>query len=284
VPPGTTWFTLHGLWPNYYNTSYPEYCTGTPLFDGTPYQLTKTHALTFPLRQYWPTLLPDRSTEWFWEYEYNKHGTCASSLPALNTQQKYLQAALSLRGTHDLAQVLRAQGIVPRDDASYSVQYIKDVVRSVYGADPVIGCNTDRSTKLPVLVEIGLCVAKNLTFTNCSAATYAKGLQLKCSGYVVFRSDGYSAAPTTTTTGGHPTTTTTGGHPTTTGGNSTIPGPSPTSGDSGGNFVIGAIVFMVFICVGLVVWGFVYWLRKWGRRDYEDIPLETEYNRKWYRK
>jgi ribonuclease I len=62
-------FSIHGLWPEYYNNSYPSYCNRTAKFD-----VNKLKPLEMFLNDYWSSYEGPNPS--FWEHEYLKHATC----------------------------------------------------------------------------------------------------------------------------------------------------------------------------------------------------------------
>ena len=70
-------WTIHGLWPNRNDGSWPQYCSEEK-FDPKPIK-----DLVDEMSYVWPNLMEDRPFYDFWTHEYEKHGTCAASLPGI---------------------------------------------------------------------------------------------------------------------------------------------------------------------------------------------------------
>ena len=68
-------WTIHGLWPNRMSGGWPQYCTREQ-FD--PNEIKD---LIPEMDKDWPNLMQDRPHYDFWTHEYEKHGTCAETLP-----------------------------------------------------------------------------------------------------------------------------------------------------------------------------------------------------------
>ena len=68
-------WTIHGLWPNRLSGGWPQYCTKEQ-FD--PNEIKD---LIPEMDKDWPNLMQDRPHYDFWTHEYEKHGTCAETLP-----------------------------------------------------------------------------------------------------------------------------------------------------------------------------------------------------------
>jgi ribonuclease I len=62
-------FTIHGLWPDYNNTSYPQFCTNTP------FNITRLEPIITNMTQYWYSYMTSNLI--FWTHEWDKHGTCS---------------------------------------------------------------------------------------------------------------------------------------------------------------------------------------------------------------
>jgi ribonuclease T2 len=86
--------TLHGLWPNYDDGSYPSYCDDSNKFSTKNLEKSTLNAMDCE----WLSLT--NSNQGFWSHEWSKHGTCALDL--LPTQEDYFQKALELNGIYDV--------------------------------------------------------------------------------------------------------------------------------------------------------------------------------------
>ena len=64
-------FSIHGLWPQYSETSYPVYCRPVE------FSIEALNPIMDKLNKYWYS---DReSNSKFWKHEYEKHGSCMFS-------------------------------------------------------------------------------------------------------------------------------------------------------------------------------------------------------------
>lgn len=77
-------YTIHGLWPQESETSWPSYCTRQP-FDPS-----KIQDLLPELEKYWYAY--DKHNQHFWKHEWEKHGTCSGM-----DEHTYFSTALRLR-------------------------------------------------------------------------------------------------------------------------------------------------------------------------------------------
>jgi ribonuclease T2 family protein len=80
-------FTIHGLWPQYNSTSWPQYCNTTEKFN-----YTALTPLLPQIQKYWGTCTSFNHTEeWFLSHEWEKHGTCTPF-----TEAQYFGTGLAL--------------------------------------------------------------------------------------------------------------------------------------------------------------------------------------------
>lgn len=84
-------FTIHGLWPNYANGSYPEYCEPGVHYD--PTEISKDTLQE--MEAYWFSCdWSSYTNEEFWDHEVSKHYTCVFNRSL--TQEDYFSTALDL--------------------------------------------------------------------------------------------------------------------------------------------------------------------------------------------
>lgn len=68
-------WSIHGLWPEYNKTSWPQFCNVTKEKDFNYKNLSPVYHL---LVKYWYSCIFTKDTnDWiFWRHEWDKHGTC----------------------------------------------------------------------------------------------------------------------------------------------------------------------------------------------------------------
>jgi ribonuclease T2 len=69
------YFTIHGLWPQNFDGTYPAECTTEPLDTKVPTEIGWDTMTT-----YWPNVQSaetDPNYDSFWSHEWTKHGTCS---------------------------------------------------------------------------------------------------------------------------------------------------------------------------------------------------------------
>ncbi|KAG6513107.1 ribonuclease 1-like [Zingiber officinale] len=152
-------FSIHGLWPNYADGSYPSNCDRQNAYDAS--QIADLMEI---LRSHWPSLAcPSGDESTFWKHEWQKHGTCSESVL---DQHAYFGTALRLRTQINLLQALQDAGIKP-DGGLYSSTDISSAIRNSTGFEPKLGCNADGGGNRQ-LYEVSVCVdAKGERLIEC---------------------------------------------------------------------------------------------------------------------
>ncbi|GFY87111.1 ribonuclease 1 [Actinidia rufa] len=159
-------FTIHGLWPNYNDGTYPSNCDSTNSFDHS-----EISDLTNRLQKDWPTLAcPSGDGLKFWGHEWNKHGTCSEDVL---DQHSYFEKGLDLKKKANLLEALKSAGIRP-DGKYYSLDNIKEVIEESLGVAPFIECNVDTSRNHQ-LYQVYLCVdSSGSNFIQCPVLPHGR--------------------------------------------------------------------------------------------------------------
>lgn len=157
----STDFNIHGLWPNNWNGTYPQFCANET-FSITP----QTEAL---LNQYW--LSYSGASQTFWEHEWSKHGTCVSPAVTCNT---YFNTTVNLYITRNLLKTLSIFGIVPSSTKTYTTsQFAGSFSKTV-----LITCA--RVSNNYLLSTLQMCYDLNMNWISC------KGTQGNCgTGFLI---------------------------------------------------------------------------------------------------
>ena len=94
-------FIIHGLWPQDYNQSYPQFCQ--PCY---PFDKNMLNEMEEDLKKYWSDT---GVIDWqFLEHEWDKHGCCTDM-----EQKEYFEKVLELRKKWDFKRVFESIGIYP---------------------------------------------------------------------------------------------------------------------------------------------------------------------------
>ena len=166
--PSADAFTIHGLWPERADGSWPQYCGRSDSW--TPADLAP---LLPRLRAAWPSFGASADPAAFWAHEWLRHGTCAG-LPG--GPRAFFEAVLGLNDALPLGQALARAGIAPtpaRAGANATTHAVADLaaaVASVTGSTPAIRCGPPRSRARGELAEVWVCLARGtLDVVDCPA-------------------------------------------------------------------------------------------------------------------
>lgn len=171
VNPKDSW-TIHGLWPDFCNGSYTQYCdlsrqydpfpspntttgtsSGTPIppWKGTPIAdfilpFGKLDLLSY-MNRYW--IGQGQPSTDFWAHEFSKHATCYSTFdvpcygPLYTLHQdvvEFFETVVMYFQTLPTWGWLMAKDIKPSNSTGYSLASIQEALREGYGKTPYIDC------------------------------------------------------------------------------------------------------------------------------------------------
>jgi ribonuclease T2 len=175
VPANLTGWTIHGLWPSDYEEPLelqPGYCN-----DSMRFNYTQIQSLRKQLDQQWPYFNRSDNPLALWAHEWNKHGTCAYSLPILRGELKYFTAALQLYSQQDIFGALSKASITPTQDSQYDLTSIFLAIVNVYNKNPQIVCF--QLGESYYLDQVYQCFDKMLTLIDCPQANYGSSKNRK---------------------------------------------------------------------------------------------------------
>ncbi|RSL95219.1 Ribonuclease Trv [Fusarium ambrosium] len=146
--PSDSW-TIHGLWPDYCDGTYPQFCDTSREYDdirGIVSQFLGNSTLSY-INKYWVS--DNGDDESLWKHEWDKHGTCISTLePDCYTGYKtgaeaadYVKRTVSLFKTLPTYKWLSEAGIEPSDSKTYTASEIQDALEEQHGAQVTLGCS-----------------------------------------------------------------------------------------------------------------------------------------------
>ena len=168
VPNEPDSFQIHGLWPNYDNGTWPQFCCRK-----TPFDMDEISSLRDELEVFdnfeamiscliqqtnWRNLLLGKSASSLWAHEWDKHGTCSTASPKIRGELNYFSTTLHLFGERPVFEWLKDADIVPSIQNVYSYKTVKSVIQDKIGKNVVLQCN--RSRKPAVLDSLEFCFDK----------------------------------------------------------------------------------------------------------------------------
>ncbi|WFD27805.1 ribonuclease T2 [Malassezia nana] len=169
-------WTLHGLWPDYCNGSYPQYCDLDRQYDRNPPDEANgqdlkpwtghgvdrfikdwdRYDLLDWMNKYWVS--QGQPSADFWAHEFSKHATCFSTFdipcygPKYQPHQEmidFFDTAISFYRRLPTYDWLAAEGITPSNKTRYSLKDITAALKKHYGAVPYVGCYGDKYGDVP---------------------------------------------------------------------------------------------------------------------------------------
>ena len=149
------YFSIHGIWPQDANGSWPGYCNQSLVFNETSLNPIKND-----LSKYWTNFI---NASQLWEHEFYRHYTCAAQDPNIGDELEYYNLGLELRNKTDLFNIFVNNSIVPSNEKLYDLDSVQDAINNALNLKTVLICD-----RYNIINEIILCINKNLEFMNCS--------------------------------------------------------------------------------------------------------------------
>ncbi|CAA0806013.1 Ribonuclease 2 [Striga hermonthica] len=152
-------FTIHGLWPDFNDGTWPACCSGKR------FDVKEISTLLKDLNRYWPSLSCDSPSNChggkglFWEHEVQKHGPC--SFPVVRDEYDYFLKVLNLYFKHNVTEVLRQAGYVASNSEKYPLGGIISAIQNAFHATPELECSGD------AVEELRLCFYKDFKPRDC---------------------------------------------------------------------------------------------------------------------
>jgi len=159
----TTGWTIHGLWPDVYQGNFPSDChVGDFTFDPT-----KVTSLYGQLEGQWPNLIVGEPLWDFWKHEWEKHGTCAESVPMFAGELNYFSQALMINKAQNTAGKLAAAGFVPSNTTMYTLTQLKTALKTFIPFNVETECVYNQNTDTNYLAGIRVCIDKTKKYMDC---------------------------------------------------------------------------------------------------------------------
>lgn len=124
---------IHGLWPNYSNGSWPQFCC-----PHTPFVNESVSEIRSHLLKVWPNLLKGQSEESLWKHEWDKHGTCATKNALIRGELNYFNYTLSLFDEISMKRWLTSGEI--KVGSKVKKSHLKSVISKAFGKQVTVHC------------------------------------------------------------------------------------------------------------------------------------------------
>ncbi|PAV22516.1 ribonuclease T2 [Pyrrhoderma noxium] len=184
--PKESW-TIHGLWPDFCDGDYTQYCDLSRQYDPAPSPNTTNglangtvvppytgpgvdtfihkfgrHDLLDYMNKYW--INQGAPNNEFWAHEFSKHATCTSTFDIScydNYQEhedvvNFFDAVIRAFKMYPTYDILASAGIIPSNSTTYTLSQIQNALKSQTGAIPHLGCSSSptNSSSNVVLSEV----------------------------------------------------------------------------------------------------------------------------------
>ncbi|KAK9684820.1 hypothetical protein RND81_10G235100 [Saponaria officinalis] len=173
-------FTIHGLWADYNDGSWPSCCSNDN------FDMKEIATLRKALDEYWPTLSCGSTSTChghkgsFYAHEWEKHGTCSASVTG--DEYNYFLTTLNIYFKYNITEVLNEAGYLPSNSEKYPLGGIRTAIENAFHISPLIVCSSG------AIQEIRLCFYKDFKPRDCVATSRTKmevdSLKSSCPKYV----------------------------------------------------------------------------------------------------
>lgn len=171
-----TQFTIHGLWPDYNDGSWPSCCYRSDFNE------KEISTLIDGMEKYWPSLSCGSPSSChggkgsFWGHEWEKHGTCSS--PVFRDEYSYFVTTLNIYFKHNVTDVLYKAGYVASNSEKYPLGGIVTAIQNAFHINPEVVCKKD------AIDEIRLCFYKDFKPRDCLGSKDLTSKKKSCPKYV----------------------------------------------------------------------------------------------------
>nr|AMQ67306.1 S-like ribonuclease [Camellia sinensis] len=169
-------FTIHGLWPDYNDGTWPSCCTGSN------FDIKEISTLLSALETYWPSLSCSLASTChggkglFWAHEWEKHGTC--SFPVIRDEYDYFLTTLNVYFKYNVTKVLNEAGYIPSNAEKYPLGGIITAIQNAFHATPLLVCSNG------AVEELRLCFYKDFKPRDCVIGSDMLSSKSSCPKYV----------------------------------------------------------------------------------------------------
>ena len=134
--------------------------------DEEEFDLSVLNSISDRLSQVWPAL-KGGDHENFHNYQYKKHGSCATETPSLFGIRNFFETTLSMYERLDLDNALKKINFGPTNQARpYRTMNFFNQLVNFYGVTPYIRC-FNLANNIALIENISFCYDKQLNLINC---------------------------------------------------------------------------------------------------------------------
>ena len=151
-------FNIHGIWPNYDNDTWPEYCPGH-------FNKSVLEGIWPRLETYWTNYI---NTTEFIEHEYYKHITCLMKDSKFTNELMVFNYGLFKRAEIDLYSLFYVNNVEPNNKRLYNTGHLIDMIKWFFKKDVVVTCLKDPNSDKWLLDEVRFCFEKSMKPINCN--------------------------------------------------------------------------------------------------------------------
>ncbi|XP_025105480.1 ribonuclease Oy-like [Pomacea canaliculata] len=169
IPESVMSWTVHGLWPTQEGTLGPNYCNNTWKFN-----LQQVQVLRPLLDIKWPSFSVQDPLPNNWQHEWEKHGTCGTSVQDLRDELHYFNTTLQLHQKYSLQSLLASRGIVPSSSVTYTPDAVLTALHDILGVYPNVICVRDEKEKQSYLETVEICMTRDFGLIDCSGTYQQK--------------------------------------------------------------------------------------------------------------
>jgi len=162
----TSW-TVHGIWPSSNSSDDPSFCNSSKPFD-----LDLLEPIRAKLHTFWPNVYANTPEDELWSHEWNKHGRCATTLPALSDELTFFTQGLKWVQQYNLISILSKAGIKPSFSTPVLALDIENAIQNELNVKPLMVCEHIKENKTDYIYEIEICFDKSLNLIDCPSDSY----------------------------------------------------------------------------------------------------------------
>lgn len=100
------------------------------------------------------------------KHEWDKHGTCALTLPQIKNELDYFNQSLALRQKFDFGTFLKASQVIPDDNLNYDLAKIKFAIKRAINVEPQVECYI--SGDVQYMAQMQICLSKQFELVECA--------------------------------------------------------------------------------------------------------------------